>query len=536
MLLKWGQPVVNAFKKPSDFQFPWFSASLVGVWLFSLGLRFWGLDRFNTLVFDEVYYAKFAHNYLSQTPFFDGHPPLSKYIIAIGMWLGDQMPFGQTEKNGLTGGLYAPWTYRWVNALTGSLIPLVIAGVAYQLLHRRRFALIAALLAAWDGLFLVESRYALNNVYLVIFGLLGWWFLLLALDGKRDDSTPEAMLLPRSLWFVLAGVGFGLSVAIKWNGLWFLLGAYGLWLLAQGLGWQFYRHRPRSRDLADQEAALGAALTSTIAQQASPLPRLMHIRWWQMGLYLGVIPFVTYALTWLPHLQLNAKQGYWQDFWALQFEILNYHNRVGAGPAVHPYCSTWYSWLMMWRPVAYFYRITGRGEPLPTEQVLPSTTPDQVIYDVHAIGNPILWWLSTLAIVLVLGLSVRLMIQHVRRALSASQRLRGDTIAARWRLSLAEQWLLLFLTVNYLANLLPWVRVTRCIFIYHYMGALVFASLALAWLIDRWLHSDRPFLRYLGIATCLGIGMAFLYWMPIYLGLPITSEDFRRLMWLPSWV
>jgi len=37
--------------------------------LLSAGLRFWGLSRFNTLVFDEVYYAKFANNYLTHTQF-----------------------------------------------------------------------------------------------------------------------------------------------------------------------------------------------------------------------------------------------------------------------------------------------------------------------------------------------------------------------------------------------------------------------------------------------------------------------------------
>jgi dolichyl-phosphate-mannose--protein O-mannosyl transferase len=43
------------------------------------------IERFNTLVFDEVYYAKFAKDYLTKTPFFNPHPPLSQYIIAIGI-------------------------------------------------------------------------------------------------------------------------------------------------------------------------------------------------------------------------------------------------------------------------------------------------------------------------------------------------------------------------------------------------------------------------------------------------------------------
>lgn len=512
-------------------QFPWFGVSLLGIWLFSLGLRFWGLGRFNTLVFDEVYYAKFAHNYLSQTPFFDGHPPLSKYIIAVGMWLGERMPFGQTEKNGLTGGLYAPWTYRWLNALMGSLIPLVVAGIAYQLLRRRTYAAIAALLAAWDGIFLVESRYALNNVHLVLFGLMGWWFLLLALDcGQHRDVAPQQTMVYRAGWLVLAGISFGASIAIKWNGLWFLLGAYGVWMLAQGWHWLAH-HTQEPVDEAQPELTR----TRSHAGRYSPLQKLPQLHGWQWGLYLGIIPFVTYGLIWIPHLHQNLKQGYWEDFWALQSEILSYHNRVGSGPEVHPYCSSWYSWLIMWRPVAYFYKVTGRGDPIPTEQVLPPTTTDQVIYDVHAIGNPVLWWFSTLAIAVVIGLAIGLVGQQVRKRWQ-QRPYQADAIAEQWGLTPAEQWLVLFLTVNYLANLLPWVRVTRCTFLYHYMGALVFASLALAWLLDRWLWSDREYLRNTSIAVLIMLGIAFVFWMPIYLGLPITPEVFKKLMWLPSWI
>jgi len=525
---------VNLFKQATQSRFPWFGVTLLGIWLVSLGLRFWGLDRFNTLVFDEVYYAKFAHNYISQTPFFDGHPPLSKYIIAIGMWLGNQMPFGQDVKNGLTGGLYAPWTYRWLNAVTGSFIPLVTAGIAFQLLRRRSFALIAALLAACDGIFLVESRYALNNVYLVILGLLGLWFLLLALNcGEQNDITPQQTRLRRSLWLVFAGISFGTSVAIKWNGLWFLFGAYGMWAIVQGGNWLLRWHRTRQGNITPQGERVPS---EAIAGIYSPLQKLPQLRWWQVGLYLGVTPFVTYALIWIPHLQQNAQYGYWTDFWALQKEILDYHSRVGAGPDVHPYCSTWYSWLIMWRPVAYFYRVIGQGDPIPTEQELPPTNTQQVIYDVHAIGNPILWWFSTIAIAVVLTLALCLLLQRVRERWQQKQELNINTIGLQWGLSATEQGLILFLAVNYLANLLPWVRVTRCIFLYHYMGSLVFATLALAWLVDRWMRSDRPYLRNTSIAILVMTVIAFIFWMPIYLGLPITPEVFRKLMWLPSWV
>ncbi|NEO00210.1 MAG: phospholipid carrier-dependent glycosyltransferase, partial [Moorea sp. SIO3I7] len=114
-------------KKPSHSSIPWFSIGMTAIVLLSLALRFWGLGRFNRLVFDEVYYAIFANNYLTGTSFFNPHPPLSQYIIAIGIWIGSHLPFGQDTVNELTGSLRSTWSYRWLNALTGSLIPIVVA-------------------------------------------------------------------------------------------------------------------------------------------------------------------------------------------------------------------------------------------------------------------------------------------------------------------------------------------------------------------------------------------------------------------------
>ncbi len=107
---------------------PWFWIGTSGVFLLSVGLRFWGLGRFNTLVFDEVYYAIFANNYLTHTPFFDGHPPWSKYLIAIGMWIGSHLPKGQDAVNDLTGSLRSTWSYRW---LKGVVMHQLVEEISY---------------------------------------------------------------------------------------------------------------------------------------------------------------------------------------------------------------------------------------------------------------------------------------------------------------------------------------------------------------------------------------------------------------------
>ncbi len=509
--------------------FSWFKIGMIAVFLLSLALRFWGLGRFNTLVFDEVYYAKFAQNYLTQTPFFDGHPPLGKYIIAIGMWLSSYFPFGQDTVNILTGVARPAWSYRWINALFGSFIPLIIAGIAYQLSYRRSFAFLAGLFAACDGIFLVESRYALINQYIVIFGLLGQWLLLIGLAHSKKQ---------RQLYLILSGISFGAAIATKWNGLFFLIGIYLNWMFA----WLKQRFTATdtvisrvnigdnslsylSTDKLRHTATLAIPQKNTVKSLLLPLQKIGQLKIFTVAFYLGIIPLVTYSLIWIPHLLQNPKYGLIE----VHRQILAFHARLGGNTSsVHPYCAAWYKWPLLTRPIAYFYqRALNVNEPVPIAgPPLPANT-GKVIYDVHALGNPFLWWFSFAAIILLIVtvLISKIVIPSIRqKQLSINPSFSIDTGIA------------LYLILNYAANLLPWVKVNRCVFIYHYMTAVVFAFLALAWLIDKCLHSYHIELRVFGLTVIFLIVIAFVFWMPIYLGLPLSVDGYKLRMWFGSWI
>lgn len=487
---------------------PWFGISMAGIFLLSLALRFWGLSRFNTLVFDEVYYAKFAGAFLQGETIFTGHPPLSTYIIAIGIWLGNHMPWGNSDpKNGLTGLLLSPFSYRWLNAFTGSLIPLVVGAIAYQLLHRRSYALIAALLAATDGLFLVESRYALNNVYLVLFGLLGHLFLLIALQTTSWQ---------RWFYLILSGIGLGGAAAIKWNGLGFLLGAYALW----GIGWlvawvQAIRSSFVSSDPPSEPQRRGQ----------SPLQNLTQLHLGHVLIALAVVPALTYYVSWLPYIQVDPSDS---NFWQLQAQTYDYHKRVG-GLDAHPYCSLWYTWPLMLRPVAYFYKTTqGTNEALPLVGPPLPTNLGTVIYDVHAMGNPILWWLSTAAVLLL----ALLLLQHLSQEILRYP----QTAVAKRQSSALYSWTVAYLLINWGANFLPWVRVTRCLFIYHYMESLIFSVLLLALIVSRWLQGNYTWQKLTAVLVIGSTLIGFIFWMPLFLGLPLSPAGLELRRWLPSWI
>lgn len=506
---------------------PWFSFGLVAVFGLSLALRFWGLSRFNSLVFDEVYYAKFAAAFLQGKQDFGGHPPLSTYLIATGIWLAQQLGWGDpTLTNTLTGLELTPFSYRWLNALTGSFIPLVVGAIAVVLTRRRTYGLLAALFAALDGMFLVESRYALNNIYLVLFGLLGHLFLLLALrtfDVQRRGK-PSTWLWG---YLLLSGIGFGASINIKWNGAGFLLGAglawAGAWVvkLVAAL-------RARWAMAAELEPTEPVPV-DTDGGDRSPIQHLtrlnpLHLLWGFVG-----VPTITYSLLWIPYAQLDLRTGFWQ--W--QLKVLDYHQRVG-GMEAHPYCSRWFTWPLMVRPVAYFYEATQPGEVGPVPGAATATT--EVIYDVHAMGNPLLWWFSTAAMLVLIAMLITFVWHWLKARRADPEGVPGAIWLAGLPNAQSHLYTAAYLIASWAGNWLPWAKVTRCTFIYHYMGASVFALLGLALLGDRWLHSPLRWHRATGITLIFLIGLAFVFWLPLYLGLPISADAISLRRWFRSWI
>lgn len=501
-------PISKRFKSASSSRLPWYGLGLAGIFGVSLALRLWGLGRFNTLVFDEVYYAKFAAAFLQGKQEFGGHPPLSTYLIAGGIWLSERLGWGGPETyNGLSGLYISTISYRWLNAVTGAVIPLVLGAIAHLLTGRKSVALLTALLAACEGFLLVESRYALNNVYLILFGLLGWWLLLRSLH-----LLDSAHKLTPAVWLnlAIAGIGFGASVGIKWNGVAFLAGAYLLWAAA----W--------ASQLLKRRGWPSLPLSAPLAN----LARLNAGVW---ALSMAGIPFFAYWLSWLPYMQLDPSTSFagWQN------RILDYHSRVG-GMDAHPYCSPWYTWPLMLRPVAYFYKTAAPGDPVPVVGPDAPTHAGDVVYDVHAMGTPTLWWLSTVAIALLVGVVGYWLwrwataVQAARSGTESTLSLSPDT---QPYLSAAA-----FVVGNWAVQWLMWMRVTRCTFLYHYMSAELLTVLGLALVLDRWLHSTKPWSRRLAWGAIALVIFGFIFWMPLFLGLPLSTGGLQLRRWLPSWI
>lgn len=192
---------------------------LILILLLAAFLRLYRLDYPNKYVFDEVYHAFTAKEYLNghkeawewwTTPppgvaYEWTHPPLAKEIMAVSMFIF------QTED---------AWAYRLPGALLGVLSVYLVYLLGIKLLANQNAALIAAFVFSLDGLNFVQSRTGMNDIYYITFLLAS---LLLLLNKK----------------FIFSALLLGLALASKWASIY----AY-LILIPLLLKDRQYRHIP----------------------------------------------------------------------------------------------------------------------------------------------------------------------------------------------------------------------------------------------------------------------------------------------------
>jgi dolichyl-phosphate-mannose--protein O-mannosyl transferase len=158
--------------------------------------------------------------------------------------------------------------------------------------------------------------------------------------------------------------------------------------------------------------------------------------------------------------------------------------------------SQWWTWPLLGRPIIFFHNTNAAGK-------------DLVFL---AIGNPFVWWSSTLAVVAGAG-------ELVRRAVI--------------RLSLADHPLVP-IEMGYAVLMLPWIPGTRVPYLYNYLPIYAFALLALTY----WLSRLWGYRRWGPWAVVLYAVVAFaftLYFLPLVTGLPLDHEGLRQRIWLDSW-
>ena len=376
-------------------------------------LRFVDLGDPTRLMFDEVYYAKDSCSYVEpldrctlNEPQTEVHPPLGKWLIGAGIEL-----FG-----------YDSFGWRVASALAGTITVGLLFALGRRLLRSTVAAALAAGLLAIDFLHIVQSRISMLDIFVPMFAVAAFLFLVIDRDQlldrvKKGEQLP-ATILGRP-WRAAAGAMGGAAVATKWSG--------GLVLVALVLlaaAWEASAYRR-----AGAKQWIGEAFI-----RGGP----------NLALYLVLLPFAIYLLTYVGRLEgalfaLPWEDGSWVNtFVDKQKHMWEFHQSLDS---THSYQSPAWTWLLMKRPVAYFYEDLGNDN----------------VQEIMAFGSPFVWWASILALVFTL-------INWVRKRDMAGP----------------EGLILIGFAFTYLPWLIPQVS-RSAIFLFYLLPAIPFMCLAIAY-------------------------------------------------------
>ncbi len=449
----------------------------------SLVVRVWDISQPTDLVFDEIYFVEQGRNYLEGKDFMDPHPPIAKLTIGLGIKL-----FGDT-----------PTGWRLMNVFVGTtLVPLMY--LLGRVLFRRRIAAgFAAFFVAFDGLCIVDSRIAVIDIHYVTWGVAGY---IAAIHLVRRQQFENLWML------VLTGALMGLSVAAK-----LYIPFFSFLLVLGTVGVTAYNFA-RRRGMAPLRYTVFPVFV------------------------VGATASVVYVLSYLPHF----LWGWWHS----PLDLVKYivikvpEYQAAVADATHPYSSKWWTWPLLLRPVWYYWKD-------------PGPSPGMVV-GIWGSGNPPVWWAALPSLILCAYYAIR------ERRLA-----------------------LVFVVAGWVIHLAPWVGIGRTLFLYHYLPSLLFGLLALSWTLDRIWHGEGGtvergligavlltsilpvsmatlgswgpllflalLLAYEGLLFssqrdqvrvgrlvvglyCVAIFAVAIYFLPIWLGIPVSKQAWEARMWI----
>lgn len=490
-------------------------------------------------IFDEIYYARAAQEYIHHLPQFEWtHPPLTKLLLTIGALLYKVDPIGA----------------RLMSALFGTLTVPLLYAFAKRLFSSTRAAVVAVLFLLTSGYFYVQARIATPEIFVAFFALATiycmyrFWLAAQSVKGKnkliyadgsqikdgcvvfpmgeriplknatltwndertrwtqegvtietperkinwRNDATITGTIgatavrdsQPWAFWLVMTSLAVACVIASKWNGLFDLM---GIWLVALAVTLQ--RRLPWTPEV------------SPSTPQAQPKRFIWGNAYgFRLPLFVAVsiaCVLVVYLLTYIPFFQIgNSILSLQHDFkglLGLQNQMWHYHHDLKA---THPYASAWWTWPFELRPVSYYYHVFSGTQ-----------APNQIVAEVIALPNPIMWLVGVFTVPLAALLAWR-------------ERHKGMMLCVA---AFLFQWL-------------PWIASTRIDFQYNFYPNCAIICLCSTYVaLKVWQAaaemSSTRLIRAAVVAYLVACLLSFIFFLPILDGQKITWNQWDARIW-----
>jgi dolichyl-phosphate-mannose-protein mannosyltransferase len=338
-------------------------------------------------VFDEVYYTHDAWslyhhgvelNITNNGPGYIVHPPLGKWMIALGEWICGDPNFTST------------FGWRFMSAVVGTLAVLIVARTARRMTRSTLLGCVAGLVFSLDGLEYVQSRVAMLDIFLMFWVVVAFACLILDRDQVRarlaDRAGPTLTTTygeygPRigmRWWLLACGVASGAAVATKWDGA-ALIPTFAFLSYIWTIG-------------AKRAIGVKRPFMSTLRRDVVPT-----------GVWMVIVSIAVYIASWTGWFLNGPKYAYdreWakgrhtdysfipdsvRSLWHYHWEIYEFHKHLSS---YHSYRENAWGWLFDARPVLYY---AAYPHPPVSGCHTGGLGCARMIYN---LGNPAIWWAS----------------------------------------------------------------------------------------------------------------------------------------------
>jgi hypothetical protein len=245
-----------------------------------------------------------------------------------------------------TGRLGLSW--RLPGVVGGALLAFVLVLLARRLLASRVIPALVGLAVIADGSMFAQARIGMNDIYVALFIVAGWYFIVAA---HRPRLSARADIL-------IAGVLLGLGAASKWAAFYTLAGVLVAAIVVTAYAYE--RGRPGTGGPLDLLAGKGKNAAF-------------------LFLSFAVIPLGAYLASYL-HWFGGPTAPYGWDLVELTKQMYWYHSSLTSP---HPAASPWWSWPLVLKPVYWYFGGSDGGN-------------NAYIYDA---GNIVLFWAALIATV-----------------------------------------------------------------------------------------------------------------------------------------
>jgi dolichyl-phosphate-mannose-protein mannosyltransferase len=464
-------------------------------------------------IFDEVYFARAAEEYLQRRYIYENtHPPVTKLLITLSVILFGGLQHGDTS-----------YGWRFLNVVAGAVAVTICFYLAKRITRSTLFAVYAAALFGLDGMHYVQSRIATPEAFVVCFSMLTLYAFC-----RYWDRVVEAPAQPlghrswseRALEFCASLALAAIVVFIRFRGETLAARIVLIVVISASAyaAYRLWRERPPGARWLVAFAFAGALLVASkwygvmaygvaavviayasirawSARRASPFP--VDLVAASVIAAIGIV----YALAYIPHfiglrdLQTLPPRPYTvSDIVEMQRNAFMYHATLKA---THPYASAWWTWPLELRPLLYSANYAG-------------TCPNCTAAMIYSMPNPLVMWLGLISVPLV-------------GVLAFTRRNRGYALVV----------------LAYLLQWVPWAFSPRIAFLYHFYVNIPLIAICntvmMQWMLERLGGWDPKAVRWIVAGYLVLVALAFIYFFPILASIPILQSHWQQRLWLPTW-